>query len=151
LVHLRNDGFGTEISVFLQNRGDTKEMTPQENAVRGAEVGLVAGALVALLVPGLGPVLAVGPLLALFNGAVAGGVVGGMIGGTGAFKPLGLSHELSDRLHRGISAGEILIGVHTDDPIALEKAYRIFKLENAEHIYDTRQTAGQEAVRSVSQ
>jgi hypothetical protein len=40
LVHLRNAGFGLEISVFLQDRRDTKEIAPQENAVRGAEIGI---------------------------------------------------------------------------------------------------------------
>ena len=116
-------------------------MAPQENAVRGAEIGLVAGALVALLVPGLGPALALGPLLAMFNGAVAGGVVGGLIGGTGAFEPLGLPDELADRLHRQVSEGDILVGVHSDDPLALEKAQKIFESEGAEHIYDSRQVA----------
>jgi hypothetical protein len=145
LVHLRNAGFGSEISVFLQDRADTKEISPQENAARGAGIGVVAGALVALLIPGLGPVLALGPLLAMFNGAVAGGVVGGLIGGTGALKPLGLPDELADRLHRQLSAGDILIGVHTDDPIALEKASRIFKSEGADHIYDSREGVTQDA------
>ena len=124
--------------MFLQNRGDTKEIAPQENAVHGAEIGLVAGALVALLVPGLGPVLALGPLLAAFNGAVAGGLVDGMIGATGAFTPLGLPDELSERLLSRLSAGDILIGVHSEDPVALEKALGIFTSEGAEHIYDSR-------------
>jgi hypothetical protein len=145
LTHLRNDGFGTEISVFLHDRADTKEIAPHENAVRGVEIGVVAGALVALLVPGLGPVLAIGPLLAMFNGAIAGGVVGGMIGGTGVFKPLGLPEAVADRLHSRVSAGDILIGVHTDDPPSLEKARRIFNSEGAEHIYHSRQPVPLEA------
>ena len=138
LVHLRSAGFGHEISVFLQNRGDTKDIATQENAVHGAEIGLVAGSLVALLVPGLGPVLALGPILAAFNGAVAGGIIGGMIGGTAALKPLGLPDDLVERFHSRASAGDILIGIHSDDPAALEKAFGIFKSEGAEHIYDSR-------------
>ena len=147
LVHLRNSGFSNEISVFLQDRSDTSEITLQENAVRGAEIGLVAGALVALMVPGLGPVLALGPLLAAFSGAAAGGVVGGMIGVTGAFKPLGLPEESADRLHFRVAAGDILIGVHTDDPIALEKAYMIFISEGAVHTYDSRKAVPKEKMR----
>ena len=138
LVHLRNAGFGLEISVFLQNRGDTKDIATQENAVHGAELGLVAGSLIALLVPGLGPVLAMGPLLAAFNGAVAGGIIGGMIGGTAAFKPLGLPDDLAERLHSRASTGDILIGIHSEDPARLEKAFGIFTSEGAEHIYDSR-------------
>jgi hypothetical protein len=142
LVHLRNAGFGLEISVFLQNRGDTKDIATHENAVHGAELGILAGSLVALLIPGLGPVLAMGPLLAVFNGAVAGGIVGGMIGGTAAFKPLGLPDDLAERLHSRASAGDILIGVQSKDPAALEKAFGIFNSEGvgAENIYDSRKT-----------
>jgi hypothetical protein len=140
LVHLRNAGFGQEISVFLRNRDDTKNIATQENAVHGAEIGIVAGSLVALLVPGIGPVLALGPLLAAFNGAVAGGVIGGMIGGTAAFKPLGLPDDLAERLHERANAGDILIGVHSEDSAALEKAFGIFNSEGAEHIYDSRKT-----------
>jgi hypothetical protein len=141
LTHLRNDGFGQEISVFLQDRSDTKDMSLKENAIRDAGIGSVVGALVSLAVPGLGPVLALGPLLGILNGAVAGGVVGGLIGGSGALKPLGLPHEVAERLHHQFSEGNILVSVHSSDPHELDKALTVFKSEGATEIYDSRKKA----------
>jgi len=138
LTDLRNAGFGLEISVFLHDRKDTKDISTQENAIRGAGFGSVIGALVALAVPGLGPALVAGPLIAIFNGAAAGGIVGGLIGGTGAFKPLGLPDDVTERLHERVREGGILIAVHSPEPVALEKALSIFKSESAEEIYDSR-------------
>jgi len=141
LTHLRNDGFGHEISVFLQDRSDTKDISLKENVFRGVGIGGVIGALASLAVPGLGPVLAIGPILGILNGAAAGGVIGGLIGGTGAFKPLGLPEEVSERLHHHFTEGNILIAVHSDDPVKLENALTIFRTENATEIYDPRKKA----------
>src|SRR5215467_286694 len=138
LTHLRNAGFGSEISVFLKNRSDTKEMSLKENAVRGVEVGSVVGALVSLAVPGIGPALAIGPILAALSGAAAGGAVGGLIGGTGAFTPLHLPEEIVDRIHHEVKGGNILIAVHSDDPEKLSQALAIFRMEDADEIYDSR-------------
>jgi len=141
LTHLRNDGFGQEISVFLQDRSDTKDISLKENAIRDAGIGGVIGAFVSLTVPGLGPVLAIGPLLGVLNAAIAGGVIGGLIGGTGALKPLGLPNDVAERLHHQFSEGNILISVHSSDPQQLEKALAIFKSEGATEIYDSRKKA----------
>ena len=142
LVHLRNDGFGHELSVFLQDRSDTKDISLRENAIRGAGIGSLVGAFVSLAVPGLGSVLAIGPLLGLINGAAAGGAVGGLLGGTGALKPPGLPEEISELLNHHLKEGKILIAVHSDDPDKLEKALEIFKSEDAMDVYDSRVIPG---------
>src|SRR5215475_6892847 len=103
LIHLRNAGFSSEISVFLKNRSDTKDISLKENAVRGAEIGGVVGALVSLAVPGIGPALAIGPILATLGGAAAGGAVGGLVGGTGAFRPIHLPEEIADRIQHEVT------------------------------------------------
>jgi len=141
LTHLRNAGFGSEISVFLKNRSDTKEMSLNENAVRGVEVGSVIGALVSLAVPGIGPALALGPILATLSGAAAGGAVGGLMGGTGAFRPLHLPEDIADRIQHEVTEGNILIAVHSDDPEKLSQALTIFRKEDADEIWDSRQEA----------
>jgi hypothetical protein len=141
LTHLRNAGFGSEISVFLKNRSDTKEMSLKENAVRGVEVGSVIGALVSLAVPGIGPALALGPILASLSGAAAGGAVGGLMGGTGAFRPLHLPEDVADRIQHEVTEGNILIAVHSDDPEKLSQALAIFRKEDADEIWDSRQEA----------
>src|SRR5215510_4696506 len=109
LTGLRNAGFSSsEISVLLHDRSDTRNMSLKENAVRGAEIGGVVGALLALTVPGIGPALAVGPIVAAFSGAMAGGAVGGLVGGSGAFKPSGLPDEVAERLRHRVTQGDIL-------------------------------------------
>ena len=138
LTHLRNEGLGQAISVFLQDRSDTKDISLKENALRGAGIGSIVGALVSLVVPGLGPALAIGPLLGALNGAAAGGVVGGLLGGAGALKPLGLPDDLAERIKHHFGEGEIIVSVHSDDPFVLNRALAIFKLEGAPHIYDSR-------------
>jgi len=126
---------------MLQDRTDTRNMSLKENAVRGAEVGGVVGALLALTIPGIGPVLAIGPLLSAFSGAMAGGAVGGLVGASGAFRPVGLPEEVADRLQHRVNQGDILIAVHSDDEKLLNKAARVFKTEHASFIYDGEQQA----------
>ena len=141
LTHLRSAGFSSEISVLLQERSPTKNISVKEDAMRGAKLGSLAGALLALTVPGLGVTLALGPILAILGGAAAGGAVGGLAGGSGAFKPLGLPEPIAQRLHSRVGSGDILIAVHTDDNYERETALRIFRAEGADEIYDRGEKA----------
>jgi len=135
LSDLRNAGFDSEISVLLQEHANTRNISVGEDAIRGAKMGSVVGALLALALPGVGAALAVGPLLAALGGATAGGVVGGLAGGSGAFKPLGLPEDVSQRLEQRVSKGAILVAVHSDDLAALQTAERIFRSGGADEVY----------------
>jgi len=141
IIHLRNAGLGPELSIFLHDRTDTRDISLKENAVRGAGIGSLVGGLVSLAVPGIGPALAIGPILAIINGAAAGGVVGGLLGGTGALKPIGLPEDVEAHFHHKVSSGEILIGVHSSDPTQLDAALKIFRSEGAIDIHDSRKKA----------
>jgi len=141
LTDLRNAGFSSEVSVLLQEHAETRNISVKEDAIRGAKIGSIGGALLALAIPGLGAALAIGPLLAALSGAAAGGAVGGLAGGSGAFKPLGLPEDVSRRLENGISKGSILIAVHSDSQTALRNAERIFRLAGAAEIYYQGQKA----------
>jgi hypothetical protein len=110
-------------------------MSLKEDAVRGVKVGSIIGALVALALPGIGEVLVMGPLLAALTGAAAGGAVGGLAGGSGAAGKVGLPKVVSERFNEGVSKGEILISVHTDDLAKRQKALSIFRAEGGEYIY----------------
>jgi hypothetical protein len=139
LTRLRGMGLGSEISVLLESNVDTRNISVKEDAVRGATIGGIVGALAAFTLPGIGAILAVGPLatiLTALTGAFAGGAVGGLVGGSGALEPLGLPREVEERLHDGVSQGDILIAVHSADPITLRRAARVFRMEEAEYIYD---------------
>ena len=141
LTALRGAGFSSEISVLIENHAESRDMSVKEDAVRGAKIGSVVGALLALTIPGIGPALAIGPLVAMMGGAAAGGIVGGLAGGSGVLGGVGLPKEVEGRLRQGISDGEILVSVHTDDPVKRQKALDIFKSENADYIYEERKAA----------
>lgn len=137
LTHLRSAGFTSEISVLLQEKAETRNISVKEDAARGAKIGSIVGAALAgVVLPGLGAALAIGPLMAALGGAAAGGAVGGLAGGSGAFKPLDLPDEVAQRLHQRLGEGDILIAVHTDDATARQTALGIFKSEGAEEIGD---------------
>jgi len=77
--------------------------------VLGGTLGLLAG-IGALAIPGVGPLIAAGPVLAALSGAAAGAAVGGL---TGALIGLGIP-ELEARAYEGkVRGGNILIAVHT--------------------------------------
>lgn len=88
----------------------------------GAAVGGVGGLLVglgALTIPGIGPVLAAGPLAVALStltgagvGAVAGGVTGGLLG---ALIGLGIPEEEAEYYAEGVRRGGVLLTVKADD------------------------------------
>jgi hypothetical protein len=144
LTHLRNLSFSpSEISVVLPaHLSDTKNISMKEDAIRGAETGGVVGGILgwlagisALALPGVGAFIAAGPLVSALGGAVAGGVVGGLAGGSGAVHPLGLPKDISARIEDRLRAGDILISVHSDDPVVRERAVRVFRASGADDIY----------------
>ena len=141
LTALRGAGFSSEISVLIGDNADSRDMSVKENAVRGAKVGSIVGALIALTLPGIGEALLIGPILAALTGAAAGGAVGGLAGGSGALGGIGLPEPVASRIHERVSKGEILIAVHTDDPQRLKEARSIFEAENAEYIYEQPKAA----------
>jgi hypothetical protein len=119
-----------QISIMASNsRGDITEM-PATGAAEGAGVGAGIGAamggiggllvgLGALVIPGIGPVLAAGPLAAALGGvagAGAGAVAGGAAGGIlGALTDIGVNDEQAGYYAEGIRRGGTLVTVQTED------------------------------------
>lgn len=136
LTALRTAGLSSEISVLIGNQAESRDMSVKEDVTRGAKIGSIVGALLALTVPGIGEALIIGPLLAALGGAAAGGAVGGLAGGSGALGRLGLPEEVATRMNQGVAEGQILISVHTDDPNTRKQALDIFHAEGAEYIYE---------------
>lgn len=78
--------------------------------VIGGTVGLLAG-IGALAIPGLGPFIAAGPLMATLSGAAAGAAFGGL---TGALVGMGIP-EIEAKVYEGkIRSGNILIAIHVE-------------------------------------
>src|ERR1700733_12935302 len=88
-------GFRNEdLSVLMQDNAGTKDFAirKETKAPEGATAGAVAGGAIggtlgvlagigALAIPGIGPLLAAGPIIAALAGVGSGGLVGGLIGG----------------------------------------------------------------------
>jgi hypothetical protein len=77
-------------------------------ALSGGMVGGVLGAAAALLVPGVGPVIASGVLASFFGGAIAGTAVGGILG---ALTGLGVSEEEAKFYEKHFHEGKAIIAV----------------------------------------
>jgi len=141
LTALRQQNFSSEISVLIGNNAESRDMSVKEDVARGAKIGSIVGALLALTIPGIGEALVIGPLLAALGGAAAGGAVGGLAGGSGVLGRLGLPDEVASQLKDGVAEGQILISIHTDDALRRSKALKIFHQEGAEYIYEEKQAA----------
>jgi hypothetical protein len=91
--------------------------------VLGGTLGLLAG-IGALAIPGLGPFIAAGPIMAALSGAAAGAGVGGI---TGALVGMGIPEYEAKAYEGKLRDGNILLSVHTDDEAQRKRALEIFK------------------------
>jgi uncharacterized membrane protein len=140
-----------DISVLLPDSQGTRDFAHEHNTkapegaaagagaggVLGGTLGLLAG-IGALAIPGVGPLIAAGPVLAALSGAAAGAAVGGL---TGALVGLGIP-EIEARAYEGkIRGGNILIAVHTDSRDEQNAAESVLKQAGAHHVGATSETS----------
>ena len=91
--------------------------------VTGAAIGLLAGVGM-LAIPGLGPFIAAGPILAAMSGAAAGATVGGVVG---AMVGLGIP-EFEAKVYEGkLHEGHVLMSVFAHDADRITAAKKVFK------------------------
>jgi hypothetical protein len=108
--------------------------TGSASAVGATAGGALFGALAllagagALAIPGVGPLLAAGPLVAGLAGLGLGGAVGGL---GGALIGMGLPEDEAKRYLNQISAGHTLLIVHCDTPVDVMKAKGILGVSGA--------------------
>ncbi|WP_395682133.1 hypothetical protein [Dokdonella sp.] len=154
---LKGAGFTNDsISALMPDKRSTKDFAHQnstkapEGATTGGVAGLGVGAALgwlagigALAIPGVGPFIAAGPIMAALGGAAigtaAGGVVGGLIG-------MGIPEFEAKRYDAKIREGNILISVHTEDSNQRDVAKDIFKRFNASDI----STGSEASVKSAA-
>jgi len=99
-------------------------------AVTGGVVGGAAGlaaSLMSLTIPGIGPIIAAGPIVAALTGAGVGAVAGGLIGG---LTDLGVSHEHAEYYSEAVRRGGALVTVRADESRA-ERAAEIMREHGA--------------------
>jgi hypothetical protein len=142
---LRTSGFSpSDISMLFPDQGAARDLghTNSTKAPEGAATGAATGAVLggalgwlvgagALAIPGLGPFIAAGPILAALSGAFAGGAVGGT---TGALIGLGIPEYEAQLYESRLREGNILIAVHTQDSDESARVREIFSEEKAEDI-----------------
>ena len=99
----------------------------------GGTIGLLAG-IGALAIPGLGPFIAAGPIMAALSGGAIGAGVGGL---TGALVGLGIPEYEAKRYEGKVKEGGILISVHSENSDETSHAKSILKEEGAHDISST--------------
>lgn len=126
--------------------------TAPEGAVVGASTGSFVGGTLGLLAgigalatPGLGPLIAAGPLMAALSGAAVGAGVGGI---AGALVGMGIP-EIEARKYEGkIRGGNILIAVHTESAEDRTRAEGIFRTSQAKDISAVTETSVPRSART---
>ena len=149
---LKIAGFpNSEISVLLPDREGTKDFAHDnstkapEGAVTGATSGGAIGGILgwlagigSLAIPGAGPFIAAGPIMAALSGAAAGAALGGV---TGALIGMGIP-EYEAKMYDGkIRDGNILIAAHSEDKDMLKRAEETMKQFQASDIHRVGEAA----------
>jgi hypothetical protein len=145
---LRAVGFSNnDISVLFPDKSGTRDFAHEHNtkapegAATGAGTGGVLGGALGWLVgmgtlaiPGLGPFIAAGPIMAALGGAAAGAALGGV---TGALIGMGIPEYEAKQYEGKIKEGNVLISVHSEDGTERSRAKTIFEKAGAEGISST--------------
>lgn len=145
---LKNSKFSNnDISVLFPDKGTTHDFAHEkhtkapEGIVAGAGTGTVIGGTLgwivgigALVIPGVGPFIAAGPILAAISGAAIGATVGGI---TGGLIGLGIPEIQAKRYEGKINEGNILLSVHTENGEEIKRAKVIFEQAGAQDICTT--------------
>lgn len=149
---LKTNGFSnSDISVLLPDKETTRDFAHEKHtkAPEGIATGASAGGVVggtlgwlagvgALFIPGVGPFIAAGPIIAALSAAAVGATVGGIAGG---LIGLGIPELEAKRYEGKIKEGNLLISVHAEDSDEIEAAKAIFKAAGAEDICSTGETS----------
>ncbi len=152
VTSLRASNFSnSDISVLFPDKDTTRDFAHEKNtkapegAIAGASAGGLAGGALgwiagigALAIPGAGPFIAAGPIVAALSGVAVGAAVGGI---TGALVGLGIPEFEAKRYEGKIKAGNILISAHTENSDEVSAAKKIFKDGGAEDISSTGESS----------
>jgi hypothetical protein len=149
---LRAAGFrNTDVSVLMPENAGTKDFVHHkdtkapEGAATGAASGAVLGGVLgwvvgigALAIPGLGPFIAAGPIMAMLAGAGAAGIAGGIVG---SLVGLGIPEYEAKRYEGRVKAGGILLSVHCDSSEWVGRAKKLLEETGAEDVSSASEAA----------
>jgi len=145
MSHVRANGFRPEdISVLLPESMGAKDIGVEnstkspEGAASGGAAGAAAGGVLGwligigvLAIPGVGPLIAAGPIMAALAGMGAGAAVGGV---TGGLVGLGMPEYEAQRYEGRIKNGGILVSIHCDDREWTGRAKKVLTSAGADDI-----------------
>ena len=133
-----------DISVLLPDNQSTKEFAHEKNtkAPEGTTTGAAAGGVLggtlgvlagigSLAIPGLGPFIAAGPIMAGLAGMGVGGAVGGLIG---ALVGMGIPEYEAKRYEGRVKDGGVLLSIHAASSEEVSRAKDLLKQTGAEDI-----------------
>lgn len=154
---LKAAGFSNrDISVLFSQSAGTKDFAHEkgtkapEGATTGAGTGAVVGGTMgwllgigALAIPGLGPFIAAGPIMAALAGVGVGGAIGGI---AGALIGMGIPEYEAKRYEGRVKDGGGLLSVHSDSSEWTKKAKQILEATGAEDISSTGEAKSNDAV-----
>ncbi|RJQ30059.1 MAG: hypothetical protein C4589_04030 [Peptococcaceae bacterium] len=142
VTELRNRGFYEEISIVAADKKGKEADRPQDanrmdygegSIATGVTTGGVLGGLAglamgvgALVLPGIGPIVAAGPIAGLLSGAATGGIAGGLI-------DWGIPAERGKFFESKVKEGNILASVRTDEK-KVDEAARILRQAGAKDV-----------------
>lgn len=151
--HLVARGFSnSDISVLLPDDETTRAFAHEKNTkapegttagvttggVIGGTLGLLAG-IGALAIPGVGPLIAAGPIMATLAGVGVGGAVGGVVG---ALVGMGIPEYEAKRYEGAVKGGGTLLSVHCDTSDEVSAAKNALKETGATDIASTSEAPG---------
>lgn len=150
---LVNGGFtNADVSVLMADNQGSKDFAHEKNtkAPEGTTTGVAAGGAIggtlgllagigALAIPGVGPLIAAGPIVGALAGLGVGGAVGGIVG---ALVGMGIPEYEAKRYEGRIKEGGVLLSAHCDTGEQIDRAKAILKRTGATDIA----SAGEEAV-----
>ena len=142
---LREAGFrNTDVSVLFPENVGTKDFAHEkgtkapEGATTGAATGAIAGGALgwlagigALAIPGVGPFVAAGPIMAALAGVGVGGTVGGI---AGTLIGMGIPEYEAKRYEGRVKEGGILLSVHCDSSDWVKRAKEILERTGGQDI-----------------
>lgn len=145
VTELKSEGFrNIDISVLFPESAGTRDFAHEKNtkapegATAGAGTGVVLGGALgwlmgvgALAVPGVGPFIAAGPIVAALAGAGVGGTVGGI---AGALIGMGIPEYEAKRYEGQVKSGGILLSVHSDNSDWTRRAKQVLRRTGAQDI-----------------
>ena len=146
-----------DVSVLLPDDQTTKDFAHEKHtkAPEGTTTGVAAGGTIGgtlgllaglggLAIPGVGPLIAAGPIMGALSGLGVGGAVGGLVGALVGF---GIPEYEAKRYEGGLNAGGVLLSVHCETSEEVERAQEILEETGADDVASAGEAVGVRAAR----